>query len=134
MPIQYALTYPERDMAPVPRMNWAERREWQFMPPDLEKFPLLRLAYEAQEAGRSATCTLNAADEVAVSAFLEGRIRFTEIYNIVAETLDRVAAQEHHTIDQVLETDRHSRVVAAECVARRAGSLTLQETERLVKA
>ncbi len=72
MPIQYAMTYPEREEAPVARLDWTQPRTWQFSAPDMEKFPLLRLAYEAQERGGSATCTLNAADEIAVEAFLEG--------------------------------------------------------------
>ena len=76
MPIQYALTYPERADAPVPRLDWTQSARWTFDPPDFEKFPLLNLAYEAQEAGGSATVTLNAADEIAVEAFLAGRISF----------------------------------------------------------
>ena len=81
MPIQYALTYPDRAEAPVPKIDWAEARKWEFLPPDFEKFPLLKLAYQCQEAGGSATCTLNAADEIAVEAFLQGRsasCRFTK--------------------------------------------------------
>ncbi len=76
MPIQYALTYPDRAEAPVPKIDWAEARKWEFLPPDFDKFPLLKLAYQCQEAGGSATCTLNAADEVAVEAFLQGRIGY----------------------------------------------------------
>ena len=90
MPIQYALTYPERSEAPVPKIDWREARTWEFHPPDFEKFPLLRLAYEAQETGGSATCTLNAADEIAVEAFLEGRIGFPAIAEVVEETLIEV--------------------------------------------
>jgi len=87
MPIQYALTYPDRAEAPVPKIDWAEARKWEFLPPDFEKFPLLKLAYECQEAGGSATCTLNAADEIAVAGFLQGRIGFLSIHEIVQETL-----------------------------------------------
>ena len=72
MPIQYALTYPARDAAPVPRLDWTESRNWTFSAPDLKKFPALRLAYQAFRAGGSAACTLNAADEIAVEAFLAG--------------------------------------------------------------
>ncbi len=87
MPIQYALTYPERAEAPVPKIDWSRRRNWEFFPPDFGKFPLLGLAYRCQEAGGSATCTLNAADEIAVEAFLTGQIGFTEIAEVVSETL-----------------------------------------------
>jgi len=65
MPIQYALTYPDRKPAAAPRLEWDEARRWEFYPPDFGKFPLLKLAYRAQETGGSATCTLNSADEVA---------------------------------------------------------------------
>ena len=75
MPIQYALTYPDRSDAPVPKIDWSKARHWDFLPPDMDRFPLLRLAYECQTAGGSATCTLNAADEVAVEAFFGGTNR-----------------------------------------------------------
>src|SRR5215472_368232 len=74
MPIQYALTYPDRCEAPVPKIDWREARRWEFSAPDEERFPLLRLSYQCQQAGGSATCVLNAADEVAVEAFLQGKI------------------------------------------------------------
>ncbi|HWB95822.1 MAG TPA: 1-deoxy-D-xylulose-5-phosphate reductoisomerase, partial [Bryobacteraceae bacterium] len=90
MPIQYALTYPERAQAPVPKINWKESRSWDFSAPDLQKFPLLRLAYECLNTGGSSTCTLNAADEIAVEAFLAGRIGFPAIAAVVEDTLSRV--------------------------------------------
>ena len=122
MPIQYALTYPDRSEAPVPKIDWAEARKWEFLPPDFEKFPLLRLAYQCQEAGGSATCTLNAADEIAVDAFLQGRIGFLGIHEIVQETLSRVAAATPRTIGDILEMDRESRAVARQLAAARAAS------------
>ena len=79
MPIQYALTWPERSHAPVPKIDWSETRKWDFSAPDFDRFPLLKLAYQCQETGGSATCTLNAADEIAVEAFLAGRIGFPQI-------------------------------------------------------
>jgi 1-deoxy-D-xylulose-5-phosphate reductoisomerase len=112
MPIQYALTYPERADAPVPRLDWTESARWTFDPPDFKKFPLLKLAYEAQEQGGSATCTLNAADEIAVEAFLQGEIGFTAIATTVSETLQRVASISPRSVDEVLEIDRESREVA----------------------
>jgi 1-deoxy-D-xylulose-5-phosphate reductoisomerase len=112
MPIQYAMTYPDRDRAPVPRLDWTEPRAWTFSAPDFEKFPLLKLAYQAQEQGGSATCTLNAADEVAVEAFLAGRILFPGISQTVEETLSRQAAKKPATIEEVLEIDRISRELA----------------------
>ncbi len=122
MPIQYALTYPERGSAPVPRLDWTSMRQWEFYPPDLEKFPLLRLAYEAQQTGGSATCTLNAADEIAVEAFLEERLSFTGIAEVVEETLAAVPVREPASVHDVLAIDEESRIVAREIAARRAAS------------
>lgn len=112
MPIQYAMTYPERAEAPVPRLDWSASAQWTFDPPDFEKFPLLKLAYEAQEQGGSATCTLNAADEIAVEAFLAGAIGFMDIADVVRETLQRVVSVSPRSVQEVLEVDRKSREVA----------------------
>lgn len=118
MPIQYALTYPERSQAPVPKIDWSQARRWEFGPPDVEKFPLLKLAYECQEAGGSATCTLNAADEVAVEAFLTRRISFPSIYKIVDQTVSKLPNRQPRTIDDILELDKESRSLARELIAR----------------
>lgn len=126
MPIQYAMTYPARAEAPVPRLDWTKPRTWNFSAPDLDKFPLLRLAYAAQEQGGSATCTLNAADEVAVEAFLEGRIPFPAIAEVVEETLERQGSREAATIKEVISIDIASRETARRIVAeprRKATSL-----------
>jgi 1-deoxy-D-xylulose-5-phosphate reductoisomerase len=120
MPIQYALTYPDRCEAPVPRINWSEARQWEFLPPDFQKFPLLQLAYQCQEAGGSATCTLNAADEIAVEAFLQERIGYPAIYEIVSETLSKMPVRNLRTVGEILEMDGESRSLARELVAARA--------------
>jgi len=122
MPIQYALTWPERAEAPAPRLDWGQLWKWEFYPPDFEKFPLLKLAYQAQEAGPAATCVLNAADEVAVEAFLDGRIGFLGIPEIVEETLARVRQREPQSVAEVLELDRQARLVAQQLVGQRAGA------------
>ncbi len=116
MPIQYALTYPDRSAAVVPRLAWDEARCWEFHPPDLDKFPLLRLAYQAQNAGGSAPCTLNAADEVAVESFLRGEIAFLDIARIVEETLQRVESRAPASVGDVLEIDRRSRETACSVI------------------
>ena len=121
MPIQYALTYPDRCEAPVPKIDWAEARKWEFLPPDYDKFPLLRLAYQCQEAGGSATCTLNAADEIAVEAFLQGKIAFPSIYEIVSETLGEDAgADPGERSARSWRSTAKSREVARELVTARA--------------
>ena len=125
MPIQYALTYPDRYEAPVPKINWAEARTLEFLPPDFEKFPLLTLAYQCQETGGSATCTLNAADEVAVEAFLQGKIGYLTIHEIVAETLSKMPVRWPRTIGEVLDIDRESRALARELTMARASAMTV---------
>lgn len=119
MPIQYALTYPDRANAPAPRLDWTQARTWEFEPPDLDRFPLLRLAYEAQRKGGTATCTLNAADEIAVEAFLRQEISFPAIAEVVEETLARVPRLSAKTIGEVLEADARARAEARRQVALR---------------
>jgi 1-deoxy-D-xylulose-5-phosphate reductoisomerase len=119
MPIQYALTYPERAPAPVPRIDWTQGRTWHFSAPDTNRFPLLRLAYVAQRAGGSSTCTLNAADEIAVEAFLKGEIPFPSIAEVVEETMERVPVRQPDSVDQVLAIDRDSRNQARNIVRLR---------------
>ncbi|HLJ46359.1 MAG TPA: 1-deoxy-D-xylulose-5-phosphate reductoisomerase [Bryobacteraceae bacterium] len=116
MPIQYALTWPDRHEAPVPRLDWNQARAWTFFPPDFDKFRLLGLAYQAQKTGGSASCTLNAADEVAVDAFLNGRISFPSIAVVVEETLERVPVREPRSVGEVLAIDQESRLVAQRVV------------------
>ncbi len=120
MPIQYALTYPAREDAPVPKLDWTQARTWNFFPPDLAKFPALSLAYQAQRSGGAATCTLNAADEIAVQAFLDERISFPSIAAVVEETLARVPFREPATVAEVLHVDRESRFIAEQVVSERS--------------
>lgn len=122
MPIQYALTWPERWEAPVPRLDWSQARTWEFHPPDLGRFPLLRMAYEAQRAGGSAGCTLNAADEVAVEAFLRNEISFPAIAEVVEETLARVPTRQASSVAELLDIDRQSREAAGRISRERAGA------------
>jgi len=119
MPIQYALTYPERADAPVPRLDWKQSARWTFEPPDFAKFPLLKLSYQAQETGGSATAVLNAADEIAVEAFLNGEIPFPAIAATVAATLDRFPHKEPGSVGELLEVDRSARRMAREHIASR---------------
>jgi 1-deoxy-D-xylulose-5-phosphate reductoisomerase len=129
MPIQYALTYPAREAAPVPRLDWTEQRCWTFSAPDFDKFPALRLAYQAQRQGGSATCTLNAADEIAVEAFLREQISFPSIAAVVEETLQRVPNREPGSVHEVLEIDELSRSVARQIVHEKAQTAKAQTYE-----
>lgn len=124
MPIQYALTYPERAPAPVPRLDWTEPRTWHFSAPDHKRFRLLGLAYEAQRTGGSATATLNAADEIAVEAFLNREISFPGIAEVVEDTLNRVPVREAQSVGEVLAIDRESREIARDLVRERRERLS----------
>jgi 1-deoxy-D-xylulose-5-phosphate reductoisomerase len=116
LPILYALTYPDRIQSDM-RFTVSDLRHLDFCPPDLKKFPCLRLAYEAVEAGGAKTVALNAADEVAVAAFLGGRIGFNDIPRIIEEVLAGTQAGKLESITNVLEADAEARRLAKERVA-----------------
>jgi 1-deoxy-D-xylulose-5-phosphate reductoisomerase len=115
LPILYALTYPERIQSDM-RFPVGDLRHLDFCPPDLEKFPCLRLAYEAIEAGGAKTVALNAADEVAVAAFLAGQIRFDDIPRVVEEVLSATSSGKLDSIKRVLEADAEARELAQQRV------------------
>jgi 1-deoxy-D-xylulose-5-phosphate reductoisomerase len=116
LPILYALTYPERIQSDM-RFAVSDLRHLDFSPPDMSKFPCLRLAYEAAEAGGGKTVALNAADEVAVAAFLEGAIRFNDIPRIIEDVLSRTNTGSLESIGSVLKADAEARRCAQEQVA-----------------
>ncbi len=124
LPILYALTWPERIPSGL-RFQVNDLRHLDFLPPDMEKFPCLALAYEAAEAGGAKTVALNAADEIAVAAFLEGDIGFEEISRLIREVLDETDARRPESIREVLEMDAQARRQARKRVeqkSRRKGS------------
>ena len=116
LPILYALTYPERIQSDM-RFAVSDLRHLDFTPPDLKKFPCLRLAYEAAEAGGAKTVALNAADEVAVAAFLEGGIRFDEIPRVIEKVLEATSSGALESIQKVLQADAEARRIAREQVS-----------------
>ncbi len=113
LPILYALTYPERVSSDL-RFPVSDLRHLDFYPPDVEKFPCLRLAYEAAEAGGAQSIALNAADEIAVAAFLEGNIGFTDIPVLIEETMGATKQRRLESIEQVLTVDAEARSTARE--------------------
>ncbi len=119
MPIQYALTYPERWPAAIPGMDFGRALHLDFEPPDRAKFPCLTLAYRALEAGGTAPAALNAANEEAVAAFLGGRVSFAGIPETIERVLDEEAARPAATLDDVLEADRRARERARQVLAPR---------------
>jgi 1-deoxy-D-xylulose-5-phosphate reductoisomerase len=116
VPISYALHYPERADVPVPTLDLATVGELSFEAPDPGRFPCLRLAREAGEAGGAAPCVLNAADEVAVAAFLDERIPFTAIPEVVGRTLDEMPAVEPTHFHDLYAVDAEARERAANLV------------------
>src|ERR1700689_2117729 len=122
LPILYALTYPERIQSDM-RFPVSNLRHLDFSPPDLKKFPCLRLAYEAAEAGGAKTVALNAADEVAVAAFLEGSIGFNDIPRVIEDVLAATNSATPESIAKVLEADaegrRYAQQYAHQCAQRR---------------
>jgi 1-deoxy-D-xylulose-5-phosphate reductoisomerase len=112
VPISYALTYPKRAATPVEPLDLAVGLKLEFEAPDLEAFPMLALARGAGERGGTYPCAYNAANEVAVAAFLDGRIRFTEISSLVADTLAAVDGAPARERDDLIRADADARRLA----------------------
>jgi 1-deoxy-D-xylulose-5-phosphate reductoisomerase len=112
VPISYALTYPERAGTPMPPLDLASGLTLEFYAPDLETFPLLALAREAGERGGTFPCAYNAANEIAVAAFLAGRLPFLAIAEVVAETLATVDGSPARDLDELVDADREARTIA----------------------
>ena len=116
VPIAYALHHPERVDVPVPTLDLVDVGALTFEAVDLEAFPCLRLAREAASAGGTAPCVLNAANEVAVHAFLDGRLGFLGIAEVIERVLDRLGAGVVHSFESLYDADRQARESAAELV------------------
>jgi 1-deoxy-D-xylulose-5-phosphate reductoisomerase len=114
VPISYALTYPDRSATPVAPLDLASGLRLEFEAPDLESFPLLRLAREAGERGGTYPCAYNAANEIAVAAFLDGRLPFLGITDVVEETLGVLDGAEARDLEELVETDAEARRLATE--------------------
>ena len=117
-PIAYALAWPKRMAAPAPRLDLAEIKTLTFGAPDTDRFPALRLAREALKSGGSAPTALNAANEVAVHHFLDRRIDFLDIADVVEETLNAISIIRLASLDDVAETDAEARHIAEDLVSK----------------
>ncbi len=115
-PIAYSLAWPERISTPSAKLDLPEMATLTFEAPDLERFPCLRLAQEALDAGAAASIILNAANEIAVAAFLEKKIGFMDIPRLVERCLDKVAAGQVNSIETVMNIDAETRKIASENV------------------
>jgi len=116
VPISYALSYPERMETGLSRLNLTESSNLSFLEPDTKRFPALRIAFEACRTGGCMPAVFNAANEVAVAAFLEGRLRFPQISDVVAETMNRIDYMEDTDFETVLAADRSARIESAAVV------------------
>ncbi|MEN9460732.1 MAG: hypothetical protein RIS84_752 [Pseudomonadota bacterium] len=113
-PIAHALAFPERMTSGVARLNLLEIAKLEFEPMDFARFPCLRLAYEAMQAGGTTTAILNAANEIAVEAFLAGKLRFTAIAELIEQILSRLNGRAANTLEIILEDDARARQLAEE--------------------
>ena len=115
-PIAYAISYPERIESGVDALELKEIGELTFEEPDREKFPCLNLAFESLEVGRSMPAVLNAANEIAVDAFLKNKIKFGDIYRVVRGTMDAHDPREFSSIDEIVDIDWWARDKATELI------------------
>ena len=116
VPIQLALSYPERLKSSFPRIDWWNLKDLTFEKPDAEKFRCLGMAYEAIRMGGNAACIVNAANEVVNLAFRQERCGFLQMADIIEETLHRVPHQQRPSLQDYLDCDRESRIVANELI------------------
>ena len=118
LPILYALSYPDRLKSDFPRLNFSENNNFTFFQPDVRKFRNLALAYEALRAGGNMPCILNASNEVAVKAFLDGRINFLQMPEVVEKTMQAVSFYSILSLELIETTDREARVKAEENIIK----------------
>jgi len=119
VPIQYALTWPRRLPAERAKLDLSALASLTFRAPDENRFPALRLVRDAERAGGTRTAVLSAADEIAVSRFLDGDIRYTDIVKLVADTVERAPEIPCDSVEAVLEADRIARGLAGTWQTRR---------------
>ncbi|CAD2225191.1 1-deoxy-D-xylulose 5-phosphate reductoisomerase [Pseudoalteromonas sp. 3J6] len=117
-PIAHALAFPQRIDAGVKPLNFSDICDFSFTKPDFSRYPNLKLAIAACDAGQGATTTVNAANEMAVNAFLQGQISFTDIYKVNAKTLEAAKFTNVQTLDEILECDRLARLSAAQFITK----------------
>lgn len=118
VPIAHAIGWPTRIDSGVKSLDITEFSGLEFYPPDLNRFPCLQLAMEVQKSGKSASVTMNAANEVAVQSFLDGRIRFSEIYEVVAHVVDASEPVEVNDVEVVMSVDQQARTTAVQHISQ----------------
>ncbi|SHN28731.1 1-deoxy-D-xylulose 5-phosphate reductoisomerase [Cyclobacterium lianum] len=118
IPIQFALSYPERVKSNFPRFDFMDYPNLQFEKPDMSTFRNLGLAFSALKKGGNATCTLNAANEIAVAAFLQDRIRFLEMSDLIEQTMDNIGFIEEPGLEELIQTDKETRIISEQIISR----------------
>jgi len=116
LPIQYALAYPNRLSSNFPRFNFLDYPSLTFEQPDMETFGNLGLAFKAMQRGGNMPCIMNAANEIAVAAFLNDKIKFLQIHEVIEQTMENAAFIEHPSLEQYIETDNEARALTKELI------------------
>jgi len=116
LPIQYALAYPNRLSSNFPRFNFLDYPSLTFEQPDMETFGNLGLAVKAMQRGGNMPCIMNAANEIAVAAFLNDKIKFLQIHEVIEQTMENAAFIEHPSLEQYIETDNEARALTKELI------------------
>ncbi len=116
VPIQYALGFPKRLKSDYPRFNFLDFPKLTFEKPDPKRFPALKLAYDAMNKGGNTACILNAANEIAVNAFLNKKIKFTDIPKILEKTMNKTPFIKHPQKEDYISTNHEARAIARECI------------------
>ena len=117
LPIQYAFTWPDRVPGPAPEMDWSQAYQLDFMPPDFDRFPALRLGFEVAEKGGSSGAVVNAANEAAVDAFLKSELSFTDIVTACREVLEHHNFEAHPSFEQLVAADQWAREEISKWIA-----------------
>lgn len=120
VPIQFALSYPTRLSLNTKRISFPQLQDLTFFAPDIDRFPLIKTAYNAHEAGGNAACIMNAANEVAVKEFINDRITFTQIAVLVDKTIDKMVKKHFissPSVEEIFETDKETKIIAKELVS-----------------
>jgi 1-deoxy-D-xylulose-5-phosphate reductoisomerase len=118
LPIAYALSYPERLLSDDKRFDFNDYPQFTFEQPDVKTFRCLPLALEAMNKGGNMPCILNAANEEAVYAFLNGEIAFTDIVGIIEKSMEKIYFETNITVENIIETDRQTRIFCNELITK----------------
>jgi 1-deoxy-D-xylulose-5-phosphate reductoisomerase len=124
-PIQYSLTYPERQSGPLPPLDLSKLRSLEFFEPDRDRFPCLRLAYQAMRTGGMLPAVMSAANEIAVESFIKGEIPFTSVHSVISDTMAAYENRPVTDIEGILAADEWARAQARQLMAARPHAVSV---------